>query len=330
MPPQLTNMTLMDHIDFSKILGESKVSVPIKIIEEFTQQGVQGHERHERHERHELHELHEQPPPPPPRVQMKSGQGHHMPLHHAPPHHQGSGFQGHQNMLSNNYVPPPPPPPPPRNNQHNLHLMQKLHVQPPPPPPPLPQSYICEDNYIIPNCSANNTFMLIFMHLKDSTITLRSPKDVAGALVVFKKNLADDLDNNNNFYKKFGFSRKRALTLSGMQNDIMLDDTDTNLKPEIVTYCSKVLEKNICIVCISGGTPVRTDYVFEESAPWILIKFVYNKGYTLFIGTTPISDVIEEELFKAGYFHKIASQKVSQKKLLAKLIGNTNFSTKYA
>ena len=211
-----------------------------------------------------------------------------------------------------------PPPPPPRK--------QVQQQQQPPPPPPREQfnaAFDQVDEYLMPMCSMADSFLLIIAHVLDPTISIKRKEDVLKALASFKKTLAADLDNDRGLFKKFGFSRKRKLTLQGLK-DMINNNGNSNgteilsLAPELASYCSKYIERNICIIKING-TLERTDYECGDVAkPWLLVRELHTGGYMLYTGAEPISKVIEAELTKAGYMDKLTSKKISEKKSWSK------------
>lgn len=252
-------------MDFSKLLGPSKISLPIKAMEEYMQTV-------------ELEPTQPPPPPPPPQQQQ----------------HQHSHPLQRQHQQQQHPQPPPPPPTPP--------------PQPQPLQPQQQQQTLAQ--FFTP-ISKEHSFMLLCLHLHDSTISVRKPADIMAALEVFKKELADNLDGA---FKKMGFSRKRSLSMDDMKKSVL----ENHLKPEIISYCCKFLEKNICIIDV-GSKPERLDHVFDVLKPWVLIK-VKNGEYSLYVGKNTVSDVILAELKQAGHIPE--DIKPMQKKRLIKLVGN--------
>jgi hypothetical protein len=201
----------------------------------------------------------------------------------------------------------------------------------PPPPPPRSSFVVVEPGpFISPTCLAKNTFVLLILHLSEpgGCVTVKHVKEVIKQLAEFKQVLTNALDNERGLYKKFGFSRKRTLTMQGLKDMINAPDSDTDLKPELITYLGKYTEHNICLIRING-TLERTEYIADPLKPWVLIKEVHDKGYMLYTGTESISSVIVKELEHAGYLAKLATKKKSEINKLVKMVGSDSFLADY-
>jgi hypothetical protein len=205
------------------------------------------------------------------------------------------------------------------------------YLVPPPPPPPRSSFVVVEPGpFISPTCLAKNTFVLLILHLSEpgGCVTVKHVKEVIKQLAEFKQVLTNALDNERGLYKKFGFSRKRTLTMQGLKDMINAPDSDTDLKPELITYLGKYTEHNICLIRING-TLERTEYIADPLKPWVLIKEVHDKGYMLYTGTESISSVIVKELEHAGYLAKLATKKKSEINKLVKMVGSDSFLADY-
>ena len=201
----------------------------------------------------------------------------------------------------------------------------------PPPPPPRSSFVVVEPGpFISPTCLAKNTFILLILHLSEpgGCVTVKHVKEVIKQLAEFKQVLTNALDNERGLYKKFGFSRKRTLTMQGLKDMINAPDSDTDLKPELITYLGKYTEHNICVIRING-TLERAEYIADPLKPWVLIKEVHDKGYMLYTGTESISSVIVKDLEHAGYLAKLATKKKSEINKLVKMVGSDSFLADY-
>lgn len=76
----------------------------------------------------------------------------------------------------------------------------------------------------------------------------------------FKRRLADDLNNANQYFKKLGFSRKKNVDMLDMQNRIMHHDGDNNLSNEIFDYVAMILKVTIVVIDVSSALPKRIDF----------------------------------------------------------------------
>lgn len=291
-------------IDFQMLLGPSKVNIPIKVVEGLCQSGdVQPMPL----------VFQQPPPPPPPRAPMAP-----MPLQQMqlPLKYQQQQMQ------------PPPPKVPLYKQLSQQQQLQQLQQPPPPPPRPI-NSFLAVDQFVWPQFAVGNTMLMLCMHIADNKVSLVKLCELDRTIDAFKSDMAKNLDNEKSLYKKFGFSRKKLMTLEQFKADCIAKDTDTDMKPEFVVYLSKLLKRNICVVSLAPGHLERTDYVSDVLDPWVLIKQDNVKGYMLFTGTQTVSEAIEEELFKGGFFIKLASKKKMELKKLAKIVGNDEFVTKY-
>lgn len=81
----------------------------------------------------------------------------------------------------------------------------------------------------------------ILAHLDPNT-TLMSPDMMQRELLRFKGELAGNLDNDKQLYKKFGFSRKRGfMTIDDMKKEIQNGST---LSIDTITYLGKLVKSN--------------------------------------------------------------------------------------
>jgi hypothetical protein len=157
---------------------------------------------------------------------------------------------------------------------------------------PIIQGYTTDGDFITFNYP-NNTFISACLHLIDSTLSVLPLNSIKKTVDDFKIDLAKNLDNDKQLYKKFGFSRKRSITIDGMKAFLTGDNTDTNFMVEVFTYMAKLLQKNICIVDFAEKS--RGDYMHDVLSPWILFR-IDTGSYQLYTGTENIYTVIEKEL----------------------------------
>ena len=184
--------------------------------------------------------------------------------------------------------------------------------------------------------STNNTFLMLCLNVIDDKTSLLKASTACEELAKFKSDLSKNLDNEKHLWKKFGFSRKRTLNLLDLKDFLARDDTDTDLlvaHPELITYISKLLQKNICVVNYgTKSAPVlgRTDFINDPISPWILFK---REGTSFWIGSGTggdtasqqgISDQIEKDLVALGHMATLlATKKALEIKRLVKIIGAT-------
>ena len=101
----------------------------------------------------------------------------------------------------------------------------------------------------------------IVLKIMDPKIELLGPADLQVQVMSFKEQLASSLDNEKQFFKKLGFSRKRTLKLADFKSLIM--DTKNTITTEILLYLCNLAKLNIIV--INKKTLDRDDYTPNES-----------------------------------------------------------------
>ena len=71
---------------------------------------------------------------------------------------------------------------------------------------------------------------MLCMHIADNKVSLVKLNELDKTIDSFKLDMSKNLDNDKSLYKKFGFSRKKLLTLEGMKADCVTKDTDTEAR----------------------------------------------------------------------------------------------------
>jgi hypothetical protein len=167
-----------------------------------------------------------------------------------------------------------------------------------------------------------DTFLTMCLNIIDPNICILTKEGVKKHIDPFKVDLAKNLDNDKQLYKKFGFSRKKSINIDSMKSFFNQENTDLNITPEVFTYLSKLLQKNICIVDFS--LIVRSDYVHDVLSDWIMFKFENNK-YNLYCGKDNIPIFIEKEVFSRGHLskEKLDQTKANELKKLCKMVALT-------
>lgn len=115
---------------------------------------------------------------------------------------------------------------------------------------------------------ANKLYKFAMFSLYPET-TLLIGDSLVEELQKFKRRLADDLNNANQYFKKLGFTRKKNVDLADMQNKIVHHDGDSNLSNEIYDYIAMILKVTIVAIDVSGALPQRID--FEHGSDTYLV-----------------------------------------------------------
>lgn len=112
-----------------------------------------------------------------------------------------------------------------------------------------------------------NTFMIDVMKvLHPSTTLICRNNDMNNELVRFKRDMAKDLDNEHQWFKRLGFTKKRSVSVQGLQDEINDDTTDFKLSFECLYYLAHRLDMNVAI--LNGNALKRIDVFFDASKPW--------------------------------------------------------------
>jgi hypothetical protein len=223
-----------------------------------------------------------------------------------------------------------PPPPPPR----------MTISQPPPPPPPraamaamAPPSLaasVDSDGYTTAFFE-KHTFLALCLFMIDPNIACNRVEVAAETLSCFLRDLGKNLDNEKNLFKTCGFSRRKnsADVLNNMKALLASNDTDALLldgstaAADVITYASKLLMKNVCIVDYEAM--VRKDYVSNPLASWVLFKKSEATGaFSMFHNPDNIliGVKIEADLVKMGLLTKLIKEaKASYVNKLGKIMG---------
>jgi hypothetical protein len=225
--------------------------------------------------------------------------------------------------------PPPPPPPPPRAAMAPMAPMAPMTPMTPMTPPSLAAS-VDSDGYTTAFFE-KHTFLALCLFLIDPNIACNRVEVAAETLSCFLRDLGKNLDNEKNLFKTCGFSRRKNSedVLNNMKALLASNDTDALLldgstaAADVITYASKLLMKNVCIVDYEAM--VRKDYVSNPLASWVLFKKSEATGaFSMFHNPDNIliGVKIEADLVKMGLLTKLIKEaKASYVNKLGKIMG---------
>lgn len=147
-------------------------------------------------------------------------------------------------------------------------------------------------------------------------------KDKMQILKDFKQELSASLNNEKQYFKKFGFSKKRSLTCEEMQKQILNHETDNKMHDLTLAYLCKICK--VCLTIINKQTLNKT--IINDLTPdnKILLVTEPNKEFTI-VSLLEINDKLVMSL-KEKYpnFQKIESMDFNELRHLSKFISLDN------
>jgi len=168
-----------------------------------------------------------------------------------------------------------------------------------------------DNDYLTPKVSPGNTFLMLCLHIIDGKTSLLRVPDAIKNLTSFKADLANNLDNDKQLYKKFGFSRKRNLNVDKMKAELILDDTDAIIGPEHTLYLAKLIGAHI--VAIDPSKLERHDLNADASPSYLFTK--NENVFSLYSGTLAFPEKIEADIKGTTIWNQLSSKATGLKKL---------------
>lgn len=121
-----------------------------------------------------------------------------------------------------------------------------------------------------------NAFYRQMLSYIDPQTGLFPDDTLARTLHKFKADLAENLTNANQLFKKLGFARRRSASVDDMKANIVNAKGDASLSDDIIEYIAKLSKHNIVIVDFtSNPVPKRDDFCYtSDSATYLLFDRV--------------------------------------------------------
>lgn len=114
-----------------------------------------------------------------------------------------------------------------------------------------------------------NTYLLNILSIMNSSVTLLHQNDQHNALLRFQTQLAEDLNNSNQWFKKLGFTRKKAISLDQMVSNLTNCATDDSLTYSEFAYLSHYTKHRLTVLNIKSNdiwSSLRYDYEPSETS----------------------------------------------------------------
>jgi len=174
----------------------------------------------------------------------------------------------------------------------------------------------------VASVAEKNTFLMLCLHLIDAKTSLLRVEDVAKTLEEFKMDLAKNLDNDKNLYKKFGFTRKRTLSIVKMKDEMRAPDTDDVYTCEHFLYLAKLLDAHITLVDLDKIERRDFNDTVGQGHARILFKRGEDGVFQLYTGPLGVAEKLEADLKETPHWSEMSNEKnTRKKKALIKLIG---------
>lgn len=178
----------------------------------------------------------------------------------------------------------------------------------------------------------NNSYIFNLYSQIDPFITLKNTRDQYNSIIYFKKELIKNLDNENQFFKKMGFSKKKNIKCDDIKNELK---EDTNKFSDFtLQYICNITHTNLIIIDYA-------DIIVECDSKYLNKKEIVsiNPKYTIIV-IHPINKFdkistetnIEEKLFhflqiKDINFEKIKNMQFNELKHILKFVSINNNNT---
>lgn len=137
-----------------------------------------------------------------------------------------------------------------------------------------------------------NTFMFLALYNADPVVTVLKLADAHLALERFVGDCKANLDGTAQLYKKYGFNRKRGMTVSGLQEALVSDLAHND---EAYTFIAKLL--NVHLILYNVSFHERRDYNDgDDSLRQLMILRMLDNTHRQFKESSP--DAIRKELYR--------------------------------
>lgn len=139
---------------------------------------------------------------------------------------------------------------------HSTHVTQPIH-------PTLVTQAPFENAFL-----KSNSFYKKVLSIIDPTVDIFPENTMVETLEKFKNDLANNLSNEKQLYKKLGYSRKRSSSIDKMKDALKHKDGDKELYNDIYDYISKLLKKQMTIIKVMEASkiPERQDFNADVDA----------------------------------------------------------------
>lgn len=143
-----------------------------------------------------------------------------------------------------------------------------------------------------------NRLMFMLLSCFDPTITLKTDK--LKEINIFKNYVSECLDNQHQYFKKFGFSRKRGLTVEDMKKELCRPKTDMCLGSDVLKYLSLVCKVNICIIQKSDFSK---EIFMNGKDPETFIIMVSNNDRIIDVMEDKLAPVLKSIFKESNAYH---------------------------
>jgi hypothetical protein len=117
-----------------------------------------------------------------------------------------------------------------------------------------------------------NSFYKTILCILDPTKSLLFGDSLEKAMAIFKNDLACNLSNANELFKKLGFSRKRSICIDDMKARLTAAKGDDQLYDPIFEYISKLSKYNIIVTDFKGPIYSRVNFATEKENKYIIVN----------------------------------------------------------
>lgn len=150
------------------------------------------------------------------------------------------------------------------------------------------------------NCSENDdSFILSVLENVNPYVSLYTLEDKLKCLEKFKKQSADDLDNENQLFRKFGFSKKKdSINIHSMKKEITQVETNGNLSETVLLYLC--LLGNVSLVIIKEEDLKKQIINYDEKFPLFIMNNRTSVNLTSKQGLEELLKKIVLDKYKEG------------------------------